>query len=418
MPSWRTPSDVIDAVQRLRATAQNAGNLKTNEQQKVIGRAGSPQQSHQDRAAQPQTVYVPAYNPAVVYGPWLYPYYPPYYWPPPIRVLRRRGARDGHCWGVAIGVGSALWGGCNWGGGDVNINVNKYNNINRNSQISNSNWQHNADNRKGAPYRDQASRESSTTAKLAQMAARTSAEIPMDVTAIGRAPIRRCATGALTPAPLHVTEPVIALETAPVIEPVIALATAPVTERVIAVAWVVAARVTAAAPAAQARARATWIEAAEVSIAPRRRQATWIAAAAVSTALHRRLAIVTAPFRVPVTRHRRVSRTIVEARARAQAEAVVLPHRAHRVAERRAAVVAEDAVVAAAVGAAVGGARSDDDEIDPLFLPEFTHEPNGTADETEIRCCHCSACDFAAVALDGLGAEGLCDARGRRQCVH
>ena len=32
--------------------------------------------------ATPDVVYVPAYDPNVVYGPWPYPYYPPYYWPP------------------------------------------------------------------------------------------------------------------------------------------------------------------------------------------------------------------------------------------------------------------------------------------------------------------------------------------------
>ena len=32
--------------------------------------------------AQPDVIYVPAYNPVEVYGPWPYPYYPPYYWPP------------------------------------------------------------------------------------------------------------------------------------------------------------------------------------------------------------------------------------------------------------------------------------------------------------------------------------------------
>ena len=33
--------------------------------------------------AQPEQVYVPAYNPQVVYGAWPYPAYPPYYSPPP-----------------------------------------------------------------------------------------------------------------------------------------------------------------------------------------------------------------------------------------------------------------------------------------------------------------------------------------------
>ena len=32
-------------------------------------------------------------------------------------------------WGAAIiGISNGLWGGCNWGGGNVNINVNKFNN--------------------------------------------------------------------------------------------------------------------------------------------------------------------------------------------------------------------------------------------------------------------------------------------------
>lgn len=32
---------------------------------------------------EPETVYVPYYDPAVVYGEWPYPAYPPYYFPPP-----------------------------------------------------------------------------------------------------------------------------------------------------------------------------------------------------------------------------------------------------------------------------------------------------------------------------------------------
>ena len=59
-------------------------------------------------------------------------------------------------------VGS-LWGGCNWGGGDVNINTNRYNNINSQRQIDasnrQSNWNHNSNNRKGVPYGDNASRQ-------------------------------------------------------------------------------------------------------------------------------------------------------------------------------------------------------------------------------------------------------------------
>ena len=158
--------DVLDAVQRLRQKAQQAGNLKSNEQQKVIVEQAAPQQAIiKIEPAQPDVIYVPAYNPTVVYGTWPYPYYPPYYWPPYSYYYPGYypGAAfaAGVFWGIGIAAIGSIWGGCNWGRGDVNINVNKYNNINRNHQINaNQNrFEHNAANRKGVPYRDQASRD-------------------------------------------------------------------------------------------------------------------------------------------------------------------------------------------------------------------------------------------------------------------
>ena len=52
-------------------------------------------------------------------------------------------------------VGGALWGGVNWGRGDVDIDVNRYNNFNR-TNIQNNNWQHNASHRGAVPYKDKA----------------------------------------------------------------------------------------------------------------------------------------------------------------------------------------------------------------------------------------------------------------------
>src|SRR5215468_225046 len=155
---------VLDAVQRLRTRADKSGNLKSTEQQKVI--VEQEPQTQQTvikiEPANPQTVYVPAYNPTVVYGAWAYPSYPPYYWPPPYGYYPGAALATGIAWGVAIGVGGALWGGCNWGRGDVNVNVNKYNTVNNssnriNNASGNTNWQHNGANRKGAPYRDSGS---------------------------------------------------------------------------------------------------------------------------------------------------------------------------------------------------------------------------------------------------------------------
>ncbi|HSV61272.1 MAG TPA: DUF3300 domain-containing protein [Variovorax sp.] len=153
--------DVLDSAQRLRARARDSGNLKTTEQQTVT----VEQQAITIAPANPQTVYVPTYNPAVVYGTWPYPAYPPYYWYPPSMYYPGYYPGAALATGIAFGIGvaavGALWGGCNWGGGDVNINVNRYNSINSNRQLNaNQNrFQHNASNRRGVPYRDSRSQQ-------------------------------------------------------------------------------------------------------------------------------------------------------------------------------------------------------------------------------------------------------------------
>jgi hypothetical protein len=159
-----SPEAVMNSVQRLRASAQKAGNLQTTEQQKVIvEQAPQTQQTIiKIEPANPQVVYVPAYNPTVVYGTWPYPSYPPYYWPTPGYAFGS-ALMTGLAFGTGIAITNALWGNANWGRGDVDINVNRYNNINASKQINASsnrtNWTHNADNRKGVPYRDSKSRE-------------------------------------------------------------------------------------------------------------------------------------------------------------------------------------------------------------------------------------------------------------------
>jgi uncharacterized membrane protein YgcG len=148
--------DVMDTVQRLRAKAQAEGNLETNKEQKVVVEQAPASQTTiiQIEPADPQVVYVPTYNPTVVYGAWPYPAYPPYSYYPPGYVA----ATSLISFGVGMAVGSALWGDCNWGGGDVDINVNNYNNFNK-TNIQNNKWEHNASHRKGVEYRDQASRD-------------------------------------------------------------------------------------------------------------------------------------------------------------------------------------------------------------------------------------------------------------------
>src|SRR5262245_34350443 len=180
--------ELMDAIQRMRAKAQAQGNLQSNEQQKVIvepavaqaapAQPGQPAPAGEQTVikiepASPQVVYVPQYNPTVVYGPPP-PAYPPYYYPYP----------PGYAWGAAaisfgvgMAVGAAVWGGCNWGGGDVDIDVNKNNNFTNNvnrgdkaTQIKNErnsrqsqggkqSFNHDPSHRKGAQYRDKGSQQ-------------------------------------------------------------------------------------------------------------------------------------------------------------------------------------------------------------------------------------------------------------------
>ena len=155
--------DVLDSAQRLRTKAQQTGNLKSSEQQNVI--VEQEPQTQQTvikiEPANPEVVYVPSYNPTVVYGTWPYPAYPPYYYPPAPYYYPGAALATGIAFGVGVAATAALWGNCNWGGGNVNVNVNRYNSVNTNRQLnaSQSNFQHNASNRRGVPYRDSASQQ-------------------------------------------------------------------------------------------------------------------------------------------------------------------------------------------------------------------------------------------------------------------
>ena len=146
--------DVMDAVQRMRAKAQSKGTLKTTEQQKVdTETVEGGEEAIAIEPANPQFVYVPSYDPAVVYGPPIYPY-PAYYYPGYVPGM-------GLAFGTGLILGAAWannWGNCNWGHGDItinnnnNFNRNNINNINRGQQGGK--WQHNAQHRGGAPYGD------------------------------------------------------------------------------------------------------------------------------------------------------------------------------------------------------------------------------------------------------------------------
>ena len=95
--------DVMDTVQKLRGKAAETGNLKSTSEQEVKKEA--------DviiiQSSNPQVVYVPTYNPTVVYGTWPYPAYPPY----PVYAYPPGAALFTFSMGVAVGAA--------WHGGGV-----------------------------------------------------------------------------------------------------------------------------------------------------------------------------------------------------------------------------------------------------------------------------------------------------------
>lgn len=88
---------VMETVQRLRRKSQAAGQLASDERLRVVDEGGIVVIEQ----VNPQVVYVPYYDPLVVYGSWGWPAYPPVVWAP---------------WpGYAIGVTAGFFfGGIDW----------------------------------------------------------------------------------------------------------------------------------------------------------------------------------------------------------------------------------------------------------------------------------------------------------------
>src|SRR5437016_5819632 len=95
--------DVLDAVQTMRKRAQQAGNLKTTPQENVVTQG----QTIVIQPANPDVVYVPAYDPWLVYGSPLIAY-PSWYWYPGLYAVG-----PGISFGIGFGLG--FYAGFGWG---------------------------------------------------------------------------------------------------------------------------------------------------------------------------------------------------------------------------------------------------------------------------------------------------------------
>ncbi len=162
------PKEVMAAIQSLRVKAQQAGHLKTNEQ---IAVSANPQSNIMIAPANPEVIYVPQYNPTVVYGAWPYAAYPPApaygygygtpYAPVPGYSGGTMAAVGMMSFGMGMAVGGSLWSSPNWNQGSININSNSFNNFNNsnnnfnnrsNNFSNNGNWNYNAAHNGGVPF--------------------------------------------------------------------------------------------------------------------------------------------------------------------------------------------------------------------------------------------------------------------------
>jgi Protein of unknown function (DUF3300) len=140
--------DVMDTIQELRDKAQAQGNLNTTEQQRVVVEQGDIE----IEPVNPDVIYVPMYDPAVVYGPWWYPAYPPYVWYPGVAI------GVGISFGVGFFVGAAVgsWCGFDWRHHHVNVDIHRttvFNNVHiHNVQGGWHTWEHNPAHRMGVAY--------------------------------------------------------------------------------------------------------------------------------------------------------------------------------------------------------------------------------------------------------------------------
>lgn len=147
--------DVTDSVQRLRHQAMAAQTLRTSPQETIFIQGGMIV----IQPANPQIVYVPYYDPALVYGRWVYPDYPPVYFPPPPHYGFVAG--PGIYFGLGFGIVRTLWGWNQWDWGRrvIKIDPDRYNQMRRHEidhdnhqKYQDNQWRHDPSHRGGVSY--------------------------------------------------------------------------------------------------------------------------------------------------------------------------------------------------------------------------------------------------------------------------
>ena len=145
--------EVMDTVQNLRQRASTNGTLQSTDQVHIDQEG----QNISITSPNPQVVYVPYYDPSVIYGPWWWPAYPPVYWRPWPGYFVGPRLGIGYVWGPGITVGTGFFfGAFDWP--HRRVNVVTVNNFYYQNTVTRS-WTHDPVHRRGVPYREAALRQ-------------------------------------------------------------------------------------------------------------------------------------------------------------------------------------------------------------------------------------------------------------------
>ncbi|MBV8273486.1 MAG: DUF3300 domain-containing protein [Cupriavidus sp.] len=138
---------VMDSIQRLRARAEAAGKLSSTPQAMVSAEDGAIT----IEPTNPGMVYVPVYDPDLVYGPWPYPDYPPYYFPEYFGGVVIGGF--GYGW-MGFAIVAPLWGWSHWDWHHHRIDIDRgrVGRIDHHREPPGNIWAHDPGHRHGVPY--------------------------------------------------------------------------------------------------------------------------------------------------------------------------------------------------------------------------------------------------------------------------
>jgi hypothetical protein len=143
--------EVMDSIQVLRAKADSAGNLRSTKEQRVVNEQGGIEIEPADGGM----VYVPEYDPLLIYGPWWYPAFPPFaFYYPGVEFDGFFGFAFGFGWGFGFG-----WCDFDWHHHGIYVDYDRcghFHSFDHARFHGRGNWEHDPGHRRGVAYWDQA----------------------------------------------------------------------------------------------------------------------------------------------------------------------------------------------------------------------------------------------------------------------